>query len=151
MTHCIYLFCSAPSTNPVIFFPPLQHLLDLRPDDFEQELQLQRLKGDISKAIRQNTSLEKEVDAMDIKIGLLVKNRISVQEVRTRRVTRLALYIFGALCSNKTNDSLGILVNNYEKRKRMWNDFLTLILPGFTLICARNNSSFLGLLILVPN
>ena len=37
--------------------------------------------GDITKLIRQNQQLEKDLDAMDIKIGLLVKNRISVQDV----------------------------------------------------------------------
>jgi hypothetical protein len=57
------------------------HLLDMRNEDFDQELQLQTLKGEISKAIRLNTQLEKDIDAMDIKIGLLVKNRISGNEV----------------------------------------------------------------------
>ena len=51
------------------------HLLDLRSEDFEQELLLQGLKADITKAIRLNQQLEKDVDMMDIKIGLLVKNR----------------------------------------------------------------------------
>ena len=51
----------------------------MRAEDFDQELLLQTLKGDITKLIRQNQQLEKDLDAMDIKIGLLVKNRISVQ------------------------------------------------------------------------
>ena len=49
------------------------HLLDMRSEDFEQELLLQSLKGDITKAIRQNAQLEKDVDQMDVKIGLLVR------------------------------------------------------------------------------
>ena len=53
----------------------------MRAEDFDQELLLQTLKGDITKLIRQNQQLEKDLDAMDIKIGLLVKNRISVQDV----------------------------------------------------------------------
>ena len=57
------------------------HLLDLRRDDFDQELEMQNLKGDITKKIRMNTQLEKDIDTMDIKIGLLVKNRIDVQDV----------------------------------------------------------------------
>ena len=57
------------------------HLLDLRRDDFDQELEMQNLKGEITKKIRMNTQLEKDIDTMDIKIGLLVKNRIDVQEV----------------------------------------------------------------------
>ena len=57
------------------------HLLDLRRDDFDQELEMQSLKGEITKNIRMNTQLEKDIDTMDIKIGLLVKNRIDVQDV----------------------------------------------------------------------
>ncbi len=65
------------------------HLLDLRSEDFEQELLLQNLKADITKSIRLNGQLEKDVDMMDIKIGLLVRNRISVQDVvaHSRTVT----------------------------------------------------------------
>jgi len=107
------------------------HLLDLRNEDFEQELELQSLKGQvtdpfssfrtfswsaglpsqtqpisihfcteniviycnqpiivywtfiqqISQLIRHNQALEKDLDAMDIKIGLLIKNRIDLDEV----------------------------------------------------------------------
>jgi len=57
------------------------HLVDLSREDFEQELELQTLKGHITKMIRGNQALEKDLDAMDIKIGLLVSNQIDVQEV----------------------------------------------------------------------
>ena len=57
------------------------HLLDLRKEDFAQELELQNIKGEITKKIRLIQGLEKDLDAMDIKIGLLVKNRIDVEEV----------------------------------------------------------------------
>ncbi|XP_059079464.1 ras GTPase-activating-like protein IQGAP1 [Tigriopus californicus] len=57
------------------------HLLDTHALDFHQELLAQSLKGEITKAIRENQKLEKDLDTMDIKIGLLVKNRISVQDV----------------------------------------------------------------------
>ncbi len=42
---------------------------------------LQNLKADITKAIRLNQQLEKDVDMMDIKIGLLVKNRLDSSKV----------------------------------------------------------------------
>ena len=73
------------------------HLLDMRAEDFEQELLLQTLKGDVTKLIRQNGQLERDLDAMDIKIGLLVKNRISVQvktNITQHRVTRLGWVCF---------------------------------------------------------
>uniref|UniRef100_A0A0K2T0J2 Ras GTPaseactivatinglike protein IQGAP1like [Bombyx mori] n=1 Tax=Lepeophtheirus salmonis TaxID=72036 RepID=A0A0K2T0J2_LEPSM len=57
------------------------YLLDHSMEDFDQELNLQSLKGNITKVIRFNQNLEKNLDVMDIKIGLLVKNRISVEEV----------------------------------------------------------------------
>ena len=57
------------------------HLVDLNREDFDQELELQNLKGQITKMIRANQALEKDLDTMDIKIGLLVSNQIDVQEV----------------------------------------------------------------------
>lgn len=57
------------------------HLLDLNPEDFSQELELQNIKGEITKKIRLIQASEKDLNSMDIKIGLLVKNRIDAQEV----------------------------------------------------------------------
>ena len=45
------------------------HLLDLRKEDFAQELELQNIKGEITKKIRLTQGLEKDLDSMDIKIG----------------------------------------------------------------------------------
>ena len=56
------------------------HLLDIRDQDFREELDLQSLRGELSKLIRQNEQLEADLDKMDVRIGLLVQNRISVQE-----------------------------------------------------------------------
>eukprot|EP00090_Calanus_glacialis_P015045 TRINITY_DN23918_c0_g1_i1.p1 TRINITY_DN23918_c0_g1~~TRINITY_DN23918_c0_g1_i1.p1 ORF type:complete len:1623 (-),score=602.12 TRINITY_DN23918_c0_g1_i1:147-4463(-) len=56
------------------------HLLDIRDQDFREELDLQSARGDLSKLIRHNEQLEQELDQMDVKIGLLVQNRISVQD-----------------------------------------------------------------------
>ncbi len=70
------------------------HLLDLSQDDFTQELELQSQKGEITKKIRLIQGLEKDLNTMDIKIGLLVKNRIDAQEVvahgktLSRKITR---------------------------------------------------------------
>ena len=56
------------------------HLLDIRDQDFREELDLQSRRGELSKLIRHNEQLEAELDKMDVRIGLLVKNRISVQD-----------------------------------------------------------------------
>ena len=44
-------------------------------------LELQDLKRQIITAIKMNKNLEQELDMMDVKIGLLVKNRITLQDV----------------------------------------------------------------------
>ena len=56
------------------------HLLDVREEDFREELKLSEVRGELSKLIRSNEQLEKQVDQMDVRIGLLVQNRISVQD-----------------------------------------------------------------------
>ena len=40
-----------------------------------------RARGELSRLMRQNDSLEQDLEEMDKKIGLLVQNRISVQDV----------------------------------------------------------------------
>ena len=62
-------------------------MVDLNREDFEQELELQNLKGQITKMIRANQALEKDLDTMDIKIGLLVSNQIDVQARISKIVT----------------------------------------------------------------
>lgn len=46
-------------------------------------LECQRLKAQVVQEIRSNQQLELDVRIMDIKIGLLVKNRISLEDVVT--------------------------------------------------------------------
>ena len=38
-----------------------------------------KLKADVAQMIRKNQILERDLDSLDVKIGLLVKNRISLQ------------------------------------------------------------------------
>ncbi len=49
--------------------------------DYDEEMQVQLLKSDVVQTIRRNKQLEKDLNTMDIKIGLLVKNQIALQEV----------------------------------------------------------------------
>ncbi|KAF7687951.1 ras GTPase-activating-like protein IQGAP1 [Silurus meridionalis] len=57
------------------------HLLDHSDQDFQEELELMRLKEEVITNIRSNQQLENDLNLMDIKIGLLVKNKITLQEV----------------------------------------------------------------------
>ncbi|EDO31617.1 predicted protein, partial [Nematostella vectensis] len=55
------------------------HLLQHSDADFEEELELQKLRAQVVTDIRSNQQLENDLNLMDIKIGLLVKNRITLQ------------------------------------------------------------------------
>lgn len=57
------------------------HLLDINNVDFSEELELYYLRSEVVKCIKHNQQLEKDLCTMDIKIGLLVKNRITLQDV----------------------------------------------------------------------
>ncbi|XP_073495595.1 ras GTPase-activating-like protein IQGAP3 [Phyllobates terribilis] len=67
--------------------PPLStlrkfaHLLEQSERDFWEEQEVMKLREEVVKKIRSNQRLENDLNAMDIKIGLLVKNRITLQEV----------------------------------------------------------------------
>ncbi|NXP80375.1 IQGA1 protein, partial [Ramphastos sulfuratus] len=57
------------------------HLLDQSDQDFQEELELMRLREEVVTLIRSNQQLENDLNLMDIKIGLLVKNKITLQDV----------------------------------------------------------------------
>ncbi|XP_039973636.1 ras GTPase-activating-like protein IQGAP3 isoform X2 [Xiphias gladius] len=67
--------------------PPLSvvrkfvHLLDLGDGDIREEAELLRLREEVVRSIRFNRQLEADLDLMDLKIGLLVRNRATLQEV----------------------------------------------------------------------
>ncbi|RKP07724.1 hypothetical protein THASP1DRAFT_30466 [Thamnocephalis sphaerospora] len=67
--------------------PPLNtmknfvHLLDDSEQDFEEEIELERLRQQAVKKIRENSQAESILADLDIKIALLVRNRISLEEV----------------------------------------------------------------------
>lgn len=56
-------------------------LLEQSDLDFSEEIECQRLKSIVVQQIRSNQHLEQDLNVMDIKIGLLVKNRITLQDV----------------------------------------------------------------------
>ncbi|KAJ3592857.1 hypothetical protein NHX12_005195, partial [Muraenolepis orangiensis] len=57
------------------------HLLDNSDQDFQEELDLMQMREEVVTNIRSNQQLENDLNLMDIKIGLLVKNKITLQEV----------------------------------------------------------------------
>uniref|UniRef100_A0A8C9SZP4 IQ motif containing GTPase activating protein 2 n=1 Tax=Scleropages formosus TaxID=113540 RepID=A0A8C9SZP4_SCLFO len=67
--------------------PPLSvvrkfvHLLEQSPLDLQEELDVTHLREEVVTKIRSNQQMERDLNLMDIKIGLLVKNRITLQDV----------------------------------------------------------------------
>uniref|UniRef100_A0A0C9RMV3 IQGAP1 protein n=1 Tax=Fopius arisanus TaxID=64838 RepID=A0A0C9RMV3_9HYME len=65
-------------------FPVVRHfsaILNFNAEDYDKDLQLQQLKNDVVQTIRYNQNLSQQLDNMDIKIGLLIQNRITLQDV----------------------------------------------------------------------
>ena len=65
-------------------FPVVRHfsaILNFNAEDYDRDLQLQQLKNDVVQTIRHNQDLSQQLDSMDIKIGLLIQNRITLQDV----------------------------------------------------------------------
>ncbi|XP_053573714.1 ras GTPase-activating-like protein IQGAP1 [Bombina bombina] len=57
------------------------HLLDQSDQDFQEELEVMKLREEVVTLLRANQQLENDLNLMDIKIGLLVKNKITLQDV----------------------------------------------------------------------
>lgn len=80
------MFCECVSSGSVhSSAPPLSvvrkfaHLLEFGDNDIRQEGELLRLREDVVRSIRANRQLEADLDLMDLKIGLLVRNRVTLQ------------------------------------------------------------------------
>ncbi len=54
-------------------------LLEQSDLDFSEEIECQRLKAGVVQKIRSNQQLEQDLNVMDLKIGLLVRNRITLE------------------------------------------------------------------------
>ncbi len=89
------------------------HLLEHSSADLAQELQLQELKRKVMAAIRTNRDLEHDLDMMDVKIGLLIKNRITLQDVLAQH-KRLRKYRED-IESGQTSQVKSLSKENHEK------------------------------------
>ncbi|KAM3610833.1 uncharacterized protein V6R79_009362 [Siganus canaliculatus] len=105
--------------------PPLSvvrkfvHLLEKSHLDLQEEQDVTQLREEVVTNIRSNQQKEKDLNLMDIKIGLLVKNRITLQDVVTHNKKMKNK-------KNKANkddltgaDKLGIKGLNKSKRKKL--------------------------------
>ncbi|KAK0081320.1 hypothetical protein PV325_012392 [Microctonus aethiopoides] len=101
-------------------FPVVRHfstILNFNAEDYDKDLQLQQLKHDVVQAIKRNQQLSQQLDGMDIKIGLLIQNRITLQDViahgkhldtlaKEKSTNRSRKYSFGETMAHKGLKSL---------------------------------------------
>ncbi|XP_034721405.1 ras GTPase-activating-like protein IQGAP3 [Etheostoma cragini] len=69
------------ATPPLSVVRKFVHLLDRGDGDITEEAELLRLREEVVRSIRCNRQLEADLHLMDLKIGLLVRNRATLQEV----------------------------------------------------------------------
>ncbi|XP_055454336.1 ras GTPase-activating-like protein IQGAP2 [Psammomys obesus] len=94
------------------------YLLDQSDLDFQEELEVARLREEVVTKIRANQQLEKDLNLMDIKIGLLVKNRITLEDVISHR-KKLNKKKGGELETLNNTDNQGIKSLSRERRKTL--------------------------------
>ncbi|KAF2748521.1 hypothetical protein M011DRAFT_421809 [Sporormia fimetaria CBS 119925] len=66
---------------PVSTVKNFVHLLNDSDIDFDEEIEFERLRKTVVQHVRQNELAEQYIDELDIKIALLVKNKITLDEV----------------------------------------------------------------------
>ncbi|SPQ18811.1 7357fdd0-cea3-4a59-8e6e-6ea6f9cbccbf [Thermothielavioides terrestris] len=84
------------------------HLLNDSDFDFNEEVEFERLRKTVVQQVRQNEMLELYIDQLDIKIALLVKNKITLDEVVKHQ------HNFGGHASNLLANSSIASVNQFD-------------------------------------
>uniref|UniRef100_A0A2K5DDQ2 IQ motif containing GTPase activating protein 2 n=1 Tax=Aotus nancymaae TaxID=37293 RepID=A0A2K5DDQ2_AOTNA len=104
---------------PLTVIRKFVYLLDQSDLDFQEELEVARLREEVVTKIRANQQLEKDLNLMDIKIGLLVKNRITL-EVSGTNPLYLAKLIFQMPQNKSTKfmDTVIFTLYNYASNQR---------------------------------
>ncbi|XP_032684173.1 ras GTPase-activating-like protein IQGAP1 isoform X1 [Odontomachus brunneus] len=72
------LYSEKPSFAVVRHFSTV---LGFNAEDYDKDLELQKLKLDVVQGIKHNQNLSQQLDSMYVKIGLLIQNRIALQDV----------------------------------------------------------------------
>ncbi|XP_059999130.1 ras GTPase-activating-like protein IQGAP2 [Lagenorhynchus albirostris] len=103
---------------PLTVIRKFVHLLDQSDLDFQEALEVARLREEVVTKIRGNQQLEKDLNLMDIKIGLLVKNRITLEDVISHR-TKLNKKKGGEMQILNNTDNQGIKSLSKERRKTL--------------------------------
>ncbi|RYO76569.1 hypothetical protein DL766_005483 [Monosporascus sp. MC13-8B] len=84
------------------------HLLNDSDFDFNEEIEFERMRKTVVQQVRQNEMLEQYIDQLDIKIALLVKNKITLDEVVRHQSN------FGGHASNLLANSSMASANHFD-------------------------------------
>lgn len=101
--------------------PPLSvirrfaHLLEQSQRDYQEETELLGLQEKLVRGIRSNQQLESDLNLMDINIGLLVKNRITLQVRRGRKRDLLAAGEGGSLGILRADGSCSASTQEFQQ------------------------------------
>ncbi|KAI9801846.1 MAG: hypothetical protein M1833_002160 [Piccolia ochrophora] len=76
-----YKSLTSGANPPVGTIKNFVHLLNDSDFDFDEEIEFERLRKTVVQHVRQNEMAEQYIDQLDIKIALLVKNKITLDEV----------------------------------------------------------------------
>ncbi|KAM9700023.1 LOW QUALITY PROTEIN: ras GTPase-activating-like protein IQGAP3, partial [Menidia menidia] len=95
------------------------HLLEVGGGDLREEARLLALRGEVLRSIRSNRQLENDLQTMDLKIGLLVRNRATLQEVvsHCKKLTKKNSDQLSALMDGEKKQGLKAL--SRESRRRL--------------------------------
>ena len=94
------------------------HLLEQTVTDLQEEEEICRLKKEIIRTIRENEELENGLNSMDVKIGLLVRNRISLEDAHShlKKIKKQkSLAKVSTTNLGKMNRETREIISSYEK------------------------------------
>ncbi|KAJ3112166.1 hypothetical protein HDU96_004867 [Phlyctochytrium bullatum] len=103
--------------------PPLKtiqefiELLDDTEKDFEDEIDVEQLRRLVVKKIRDNLQTELQLNELDLKIALLVKNRISLEEV-VHSTKKMKLTLSGESMAEKDHNPFSSKTMDKEARAK---------------------------------
>jgi Ras GTPase-activating-like protein IQGAP2/3 len=112
-----YKILTSGKNPPVGTVKNFVHLLNDSDFDFDEEIEFERLRKTIVQRVRENEHAEEYIDDLDIKIALLVKNKITLDEV-----VRHQKHFGGSLLSNKdfgSKDQFDLKALNKNSRKKL--------------------------------
>ncbi|KAK0384186.1 hypothetical protein NLU13_8274 [Sarocladium strictum] len=96
------------------------HLLNDSDFDFNEEIEFERIRKTVVQQVRQNEMLEQYIDQLDIKIALLVKNKITLDEV-VRHQNNFGGHSMGLLANSSMSSAnqFDLKALNKSSRKKL--------------------------------